>query len=100
MRIIYSIQFSRWLNALASNTDKARVLRRLERIKESGKLGDWSFVGDSVNELRFHFGPGYRIYFLRKGAEIIVLLVGGDKGSQARDIRRAKQIAEEYTNGN
>jgi putative addiction module killer protein len=100
MRIIYSMQFSRWLNALVNGVDKARVLRRLERIKESGELGDWRSVDEGVNELRFHFGQGYRIYFLRKGMEIIILLVGGDKGSQTRDIKRAKQIAEEYTNGN
>jgi putative addiction module killer protein len=100
MRIIYSVQFSRWLDAIAGSTDKARVLRRLERIRESDELGDWSSAGDGVNELRFHFGSGYRIYFLRDGKEFIVLLVGGNKGSQARDIKKARQLAKEYMNGN
>jgi putative addiction module killer protein len=96
MKIIQSSHFGRWLKKLVNGLDKARVLRRLERIKETGDLGDWSSVGDDVFELRFFFGPGYRIYFLKHDGGIIILLIGGDKDTQARDIEKAKQIARDY----
>jgi putative addiction module killer protein len=60
-----------------------------------GNLGDARPVGDGVSELRIHYGPGYRLYFVRRGAEIIVLLCGGDKPTQARDIKGAKALAAE-----
>lgn len=71
---------------------QAVVLARLRRLAR-GHHGDAKSVGDGVNELRIHFGPGYRVYFTRRGAEIIFLLSGGDKGSQQSDIARAKRIA-------
>ncbi len=61
-----------------------------------GNFGDCEPVGDGVSEMRVHFGPGYRVYFVRKGATVYVLLTGGDKGTQRRDIERAKQIAREF----
>ena len=61
-----------------------------------GNFGDCGPVGDGVSEMRVHFGPGYRVYFTRKGATVYVLLTGGDKGTQRRDIERAKQIAREF----
>ena len=60
-----------------------------------GSLGDTRSVGNGVSELRVHYGPGYRIYFTRKGNTVVVLLCGGDKGTQDRDIERAKQLAKE-----
>jgi putative addiction module killer protein len=96
MKIVRSSHFDRWLKKLAVGTDKARILRRLQRIRETGELGDWSAVGDDICELRLFFGPGYRMYFIRRGEALIIMLVGGNKGTQTRDIARAKQIAKEY----
>ena len=62
---------------------------------DEGNFGDAKSLGDSVHELRLNFGPGYRVYFTRRGERIILLLCGGDKGSQSRDIARAKQLAAE-----
>ena len=100
MKIIESSYFDSWLMRLANGLDKARILRRLEKIKETGKLGDWSSVGDGIFELRFFFGPGYRLYFIKQGESVIILLVGGNKDTQIRDIKKAKQIAREYDNEN
>jgi len=98
MKIVQSSHFDRWLKKLADGLDKSRIIRHLERIRESGDLGDWSSVGDGVFELRFFFGPGYRVYFTRRGESVIILLIGGDKDTQNRDIEKAKQIAKEYDN--
>ena len=62
----------------------------------NGHFGDVRAVGDGVFEMRIQSGPGYRVYYIRDGAEVVVLLCGGDKGSQIRDIERAKQIAREW----
>jgi putative addiction module killer protein len=62
---------------------------------EGGNLGDWASVGVEVSEMRVHFGPGYRLYFTRRGGVLIILLVGGDKSTQSRDIKRAQRIATE-----
>jgi putative addiction module killer protein len=62
---------------------------------EGGNLGDWASVGGEVSEMRDHFGPGYRLYFTRRGGVLVILLVGGDKSTQSRDIKRAQRIATE-----
>ena len=72
----------------------ARIDIRLGRISQ-GSLGDTRSVGDGIYELRFNFGPGYRVYFTREGNQVIVLLCGGDKDSQRGDVSRAKRLAEE-----
>ena len=61
-----------------------------------GNFGDTKPVGDGISEMRIHYGPGYRLYFIREDAHVIVLLCGGDKGSQPRDIARAKEIAKDW----
>lgn len=71
-----------------------RIADRILRIA-NGNLGDVEPVGEGVSEARIHYGPGYRLYFIRRGEELIILLCGGDKSTQARDIRLAKQLAEE-----
>jgi putative addiction module killer protein len=76
-------------------TGTAIIAARLFRLA-NGLAGDVSPVGSGISELRIHYGPGYRIYFKQQGAEIIVLLCGGDKGTQARDIQQAKRLAEEW----
>jgi len=89
-----STVFDDWLNGLADHKAKARIAARLTSA-ELGNFGDCRPVGDGVSEMRIDVGPGYRIYFVRDGASVHVLLVGGDKGSQKRDIRQAKAMARE-----
>lgn len=73
---------------------QARIARRIERA-EAGNLGDVAAIGDGVSEMRVDYGPGYRLYFMRRGVAIIVLLGGGDKRSQRRDITAALRMAKE-----
>ncbi|MDE8651831.1 type II toxin-antitoxin system RelE/ParE family toxin [Novosphingobium album (ex Liu et al. 2023)] len=86
--------FVDWLKALRDRRAKARIEIRLKRVEE-GSLGDVKSVGDGVSELRFTFGPGYRVYFTRVGEAVVLLLCGGDKDSQERDIAAAKEMAKE-----
>ncbi len=85
-------EFHRWLDELNDSMARLRIAARL-RIVEQGSLGDWKSVGGGVSELRVNYGPGYRLYFTRHGEEVIVLLAGGDKRTQAADIKRAKAMA-------
>lgn len=86
--------YDRWFDALKDTQAKARIVARLRRV-ELGNFGDAAPVGESVSELRFFFGSGYRIYFMQNGGEIIVLLAGGDKSTQSKDIVKALQLAKE-----
>ena len=87
--------FTDWLNSLRDATMRRRILQRLLRL-EQGHFGDVKPVGAGVNELRFFFGAGYRVYFGEDGDRIVVLLCGGDKGSQSRDIQQAQTYWQEY----
>ena len=87
--------FDRWLGNLRDSIGQARIRLRLKRVK-LGNLGDYKFVGDGVYELRIDVGPGYRVYFGQVGSTVILLLCAGDKGSQDRDILKAKEYWEEY----
>ncbi len=89
-----SSEFDAWLTALADRKAKARILARL-RSATLGNFGDCEPVGEGVSEMRIHVGPGYRVYFVRMGTTIYVLLVGGDKSTQKRDIARARKLARE-----
>lgn len=91
---VRSSDFDAWLSGLADQKTKARVLARL-RSAMLGNFGDCEPVGEGVSEMRIHAGPGYRVYFLRTGATIYLLLTGGDKSSQKQDIIRAKEMARE-----
>jgi len=86
--------FAAWMKDLRDLRGKAKILARLQRL-EDGNAGDVAPVGDGVSEMRIHFGPGYRVYYVNRGAELILLLCGGDKGSQGRDIEAAKKLARE-----
>src|SRR5215469_16324276 len=86
--------FRRWLQGLADRRAQARIAQRLVRL-QSGLFGDAKPVGGGVSELRVDYGPGYRVYFVRRGRVLIILLCGGDKRSQRRDIVRAKTLAAE-----
>ncbi len=87
--------FNEWLVSIRDIELQGRIRARLERLEE-GNLGDCQTVGDGVFELRIHFGAGYRIYFGQIGNTILLLLCGGDKSSQRRDIERAKTYWLEY----
>jgi putative addiction module killer protein len=83
--------FSLWLRSLRDRAARSRIRKRLDRV-ELGNLGDCRSVGEGVFELRIDYGPGYRVYFAQTDLVIILLLCGGDKGSQERDIIQAKQF--------
>ncbi|MFB9911747.1 type II toxin-antitoxin system RelE/ParE family toxin [Rhizobium paknamense] len=85
--------FTDWLKSLKDVRARARILVRIDRLSE-GLLGDAKFF-DGIGELRITEGPGYRVYFVQRGKEIIILLSGGDKSTQAKDIKRAKEMAKE-----
>lgn len=84
--------FVEWLDALRDIQARARVQARIERLA-SGNPGDVKPVGEGVSEMRIDYGPGYRLYFKRQGKQVIILLAGGDKRSQAADIRTALRLA-------
>jgi putative addiction module killer protein len=84
--------FSDWLRAVDATT-RARVLNRIDRLR-LGNPGDVKPVGNGISEMRIKHGPGYRVYFVRRGASIVVLLCGGSKSTQSKDIERAKHLAE------
>jgi putative addiction module killer protein len=88
--------FRKWRLQLKDERARALIASRLDRLAY-GHPGDAAPVGGGISELRIHSGPGYRIYFQRRGGTVIVLLCGGDKASQAKDIKAAKRIAKEWS---
>ena len=89
------IPFNEWYLAIADTKTRAVISSRLTRMR-GGNLGDHKAVGGGVFELRIGFGPGFRVYFGRRGQQVIVLLGGGDKRSQARDIKTAQELWRRY----
>jgi putative addiction module killer protein len=92
--LLRSSDFDEWLSRLADQKAKARILARLTSAA-LGNFGDSESAGEGVSEMRIHVGPGYRVYYTRTGSTIYVLLVGGVKASQAKDIARAKRMTRE-----
>lgn len=86
--------FSNWFVGLKDVKGRFRIQARIDRA-EMGNLGDCEPIGEGVSEMRIHFGPGYRVYLMQRGGEIIVLLAGGDKSTQAKDIQTALKLARE-----
>jgi putative addiction module killer protein len=95
LQILESATFKRWVRRLRDRRAVARINARLRSVS-MGNFGDVKPVGGGVLEMRVPYGPGYRIYFVRSGPELVVLLCGGDKGSQQRDINRAKRLALDW----
>ena len=85
--------FAKWLDGLRDIRARARILVRIERLA-SGNPGDVKAVGEGVSELRINYGPGYRVYYKKRGQRVIVLLAGGDKSTQAKDIKTALRLAQ------
>lgn len=86
--------FDDWFSALRDRQGKLRIQARIDRA-ELGNFGDCAPVGEGVSEMRVHVGPGYRVYFVERGLEIVVLVAGGDKSTQAKDIKLAHKLAKQ-----
>jgi len=93
--VVRTDDFDQWLRKLKDRVGRLRIVERLDRLA-AGNPGDAKPVGRGVWELRLRFGPGYRVYYLHDGPRVVLLLCGGDKSTQQRDIDRAYQLAEEY----
>ena len=94
MQIVQSDVFTAWLDNVKDERAAARIVTRIRRM-EIGNAGDVRSVGDGVSEIRIDYGPGYRVYFARRGKTLVILLCGGDKKSQRKDIAVAKRMAKE-----
>ena len=93
--IIESATFKRWIRGLRDRRTVARINARLRSVS-MGNFGDARAIGGGLSEMRVNYGPGYRLYFLRRGATVVVLLCGGDKSSQQNDIERARILALDW----
>lgn len=87
-----TVEFDKWLRKLKDLRAKAKILFRIQKIESDGHFGDCKPVGNGLSELKINYAKGYRIYFKETGGKIIILLIGGDKSSQKKDIEKAKNI--------
>jgi len=95
MRTLKSGVYDKWFKKLKDKTGKYLIASRISRLEE-GNPGDVESVGEGVFEMKIHYGPGYRVYYMDTGKEIIILLCGGNKSTQEEDIKNAKKIAKLY----
>ena len=93
IEILQTEQYAKWFKSLRDHNARMRINIRIRRLS-LGNPGDVKPVGDGISELRIDYGPGYRVYCLRRGDEWVLLLIGGDKSSQAKDIAKAKQLVK------
>ncbi len=93
--VVKTDEFDDWLSALADRRAVAKIISRIERLG-LGNTGDVKPVGEGVSEMRLSYGPGYRIYYKQTAKTILLILCGGDKSSQDKDIKRAKEIAAQF----
>jgi putative addiction module killer protein len=92
--VLTTAAFDAWFDALKDKQARARIEVRVARA-EDGNFGDCAPVGEGVSEMRIHYGPGYRVYFTQRGLELVILLAGGDKSTQVKDIKTALKMARE-----
>src|SRR5688572_20727068 len=92
--VIESAAFQAWMSGLRDRQARTRIAVRITRMAQ-GNFGDWKAIQGAVSEMRINYGPGYRVYFTRRGAKVILLLCGGDKRTQAADIKRALKMVDE-----
>ena len=97
LRLVETDHFARWLRGLRDLRARSRIQARLDRL-QLGNPGDVKPVGQGVSEMRIPYGPGYRVHYMQRGQMVILLLAGGDKDSQRRDIAKAQELAEEVRN--
>lgn len=95
IEVVLTDEFETWINKLKDLTGKGRIIRRLDRLAQ-GNPGDAQPIGKGLSELRLNFGPGYRVYYLQDGNILILLLCGGDKSTQHKDIDKAHELGEAY----
>jgi putative addiction module killer protein len=95
VEVVRTDEFATWLEKLKDLSGKGRIIRRLDRLAQSNP-GDVRPIGKGLSKLRLNFGPGYRVYYLQDGNTLILLLCGGDKSTQQKDIARAHELAEEW----
>ena len=96
IEIRQTTEYEKWFESLKDRTARVRVDIRIRRLS-LGNAGTVEPVGEGVSELKIDYGPGYRVYFVQHGSQYVLLLVGGAKSTQARDIRRAKELARKHT---
>jgi len=87
-----TVEFDKWLRKLKDLKAKAKILFRIQKVETDDHFGDCEAVGDGIRELKINYSKGYRVYFKEKGGKIILLLIGGDKSTQQKDIKKAKEI--------
>jgi putative addiction module killer protein len=87
-----TIEFDNWLKKLKDVRAKAKILFRIQKLENDEHFGEWKPVGDGISELKINYAKGYRVYFKEKDGKIIILLIGGDKSTQQKDIEKAKEI--------
>lgn len=96
MDIVQTDEFAKWLKRFKDAVAQARTLVRIQRLSLTENFGDAKPVGDGVFEMRIDYGPDYRLYYALRGYELVLLLVGGGKSSQQRDVAKAKKLNQEY----
>lgn len=96
VEILQTDEFEKWLKRLKDVNARARINVRITRLSLTGNFGDYKPVGNGVYEMRIDYGPGYRLYFSNRGDKIVLLLIGGNKSSQQKDIEKAKKINADY----
>jgi putative addiction module killer protein len=95
MRVKKTDEYREWLDRLRDQAGRARILVRVDRLIH-GNPGDHRNLQGGVSELKIDFGPGYRVYYTQRGEQLLLLLIGGDKSSQTKDIARAQQLANDF----
>ncbi len=96
MRVKKTDEYREWLDRLRDQAGRARILLRVDRLIH-GNPGDHRNLQGGVSELKIDFGPGYRIYYTQRGEQLLLLLIGGDKSSQAKDIAKAQELAKDFS---